>query len=405
MAKFTESDIDEMVFLAKKFKSYRKAAKEFGCSYQTISDRCHQRGFHLPSTHDIAAKKKKKIVDGVTFFWCEKTGYRGTVNGQRISLADYCHQKKFGFQKPKGANLWFKDGNRENYELDNLEFVTSSEYWQRKKISTIKTKNSRDNNLTMLKNLMEFKKNATLTEIDRNFFKGFIDFLTAKGLSTNTIRLYGILLKARMHEAYIDGKVVKRQDFFGIVPKKKPNEIHFLTLEELQTLFATPAPDKVKFPFMFCCFTGLRFSDVKTLKWEDIDNGIIVKRMEKTGEIVRIPLSENALRFMPKRGAKANLVFDLGPLNTFSRKLKEWANEAGITKNIHFHMSRHSFATLALSNGADLYTVSKLLGHREVTTTQVYAKVLDEGRKKAVDAIPDLLTEHNQLTPANQETL
>ena len=131
MTKFTESDIDEMVFLAKKFKSYRKAAKEFGCSYQTISDRCHQRGFHLPSTHDIAKKKKKKIVDGVTFFWCEKTGYRGTVNGKRISLADYCYQKKFGVPKPKGTNIWFMDGNRENYELENLEFVTSSEYWQR----------------------------------------------------------------------------------------------------------------------------------------------------------------------------------------------------------------------------------------------------------------------------------
>ena len=304
--------------------------------------------------------------------------------------------------------------NRRIRDLDSGELgirlpekikVTLAEDWLRKKISTIKAKNSRDNNLTMLKNLLEFKKNVTLTEIDRNFFKGFIDFLTTKGLSTNTIRLYGILLKARMHEAYIDGKIVKRQDFFGIIPKKKPNEIHFLTLEELQTLFATNAPEKIKNPFMFCCFTGLRFSDLKALKWEDIDNGIIVKRMKKTGEIVRIPLSENALRFMPKRGAKANLVFDLGPLNTFSRKLKEWANEAGITKNIHFHMSRHSFATLALSNGADLYTVSKLLGHREVTTTQVYAKVLDEGRKKAVDAIPDLLTEHNQLTPANQETL
>lgn len=81
--------------------------------------------------HDIAAKKKKKIIDGVTFFWCEKIGYRGTVNGKRISLADYCYQKKFGVPKPKGANIWFRDGNRENYELENLEFVTSSEYWQR----------------------------------------------------------------------------------------------------------------------------------------------------------------------------------------------------------------------------------------------------------------------------------
>lgn len=55
--------------------------------------------------HDIAAKKKKKIIDGVTFFWCEKIGYRGTVNGKRISLADYCYQKKFGVQKPKGTNI------------------------------------------------------------------------------------------------------------------------------------------------------------------------------------------------------------------------------------------------------------------------------------------------------------
>ena len=131
MRNFTESQIDEMVFLAKKFRSYSKAAKEFGCSYQTIADRCHKRGFHLPSTHDIAAKKKKKVVDGVTFFWCEKIGYRGTVNGKRISLADYCYQKKFGVPKPTGTNIWFMDGNRENYELENLEFVTSSEYMKR----------------------------------------------------------------------------------------------------------------------------------------------------------------------------------------------------------------------------------------------------------------------------------
>ena len=73
-----------------------------------------------------------------------------------------------------------------------------------------------------------------------------------------------------------------------------------------------------------------------------------------------------------------------------NRKIREWAKAAGITKRISFHVARHTFATLALGNGADLFTVSKLLGHTKITTTQIYAKVLDEGRKKAVDAIPDI---------------
>lgn len=93
---------------------------------------------------------------------------------------------------------------------------------------------------------------------------------------------------------------------------------------------------------------------------------------------------------MPPRNGRNGKIFEVGPLNTLTRLLKTWAHDAAIQKNVHFHMARHSFATIALANGADLYTVSKLLGHKEVTTTQIYAKVLDEGRKKAVDSIPDI---------------
>lgn len=127
-SKFTEDDIDEMVFLAKKFNSYRKAALEFGCSYQTVADRCHKRGVHIAGPHEICKKKKQLVVDGHTFYWIDKGYYRGSVNGERIMLADYRYRQMFGTQKPKGTVIMFKDGNRDNYAIENLYFITTSEY-------------------------------------------------------------------------------------------------------------------------------------------------------------------------------------------------------------------------------------------------------------------------------------
>lgn len=126
--KFTEEDIDEMVFLAKKFGSYRKAALEFGCSYQTVADRCHKRGVHIAGPHELCKRKKQLVIDGHTFYWIDKGYYRGSVNGERIMLADYRYRQMFGTQKPKGFVIMFKDGNNDNYAIDNLYFISTSEY-------------------------------------------------------------------------------------------------------------------------------------------------------------------------------------------------------------------------------------------------------------------------------------
>lgn len=164
-----------------------------------------------------------------------------------------------------------------------------------------------------------------------------------------------------------------------------------MNIEEIAT---KKALESIKTPFLFCCFTGLRISDVRNLKWSDIEDNVIKIRMQKTKEIVRVPLSENARMFLPKTKTEGP-IFNLPKNQTFiEEKLRKWANDAGVRKRLHFHVSRHTFATLALSSGADLYTVSKLLGHRNVTTTQVYATVLDQGRKKAVDSIPRILVEN-----------
>ena len=250
--------------------------------------------------------------------------------------------------------------------------------------------NSMHGNMAVANDINAISKGITLAEIDRSFFQRYADYIIQKGNSTNSIRQKLGILRARLHNAMNEGLIESLPDISGIAPKQVKTEIDYLTIDELRAMLATEAPENIKKPFLFCCFTGLRISDVKKLKWSDIDNNVIKIRMQKTKEFVRVPLSENAKMFLPDRKSDGQ-IFNLPINQTFiESKLRRWANDAGVKKNLHFHVSRHTFATLALSSGADIYTVSKLLGHANVTTTQVYATVLDEGRKKAVDSIPPL---------------
>lgn len=337
---------------------------------------CKGGGYSLHLDYRIGGKRVREFLK--LYIVPAKTAEDKIKNSETIRLATEIKNRRI---------LELASGELKVESPKKNSNIVAVDYFQ-KKIKSIKTKNSRENNECMINAFKAFRKNAILSEIDREFYKNFIDFLLyEKKLAINSARLYATLLKARLHEAYIDGMIAKMPDLYGIMPKKESTDIDFLTLEELKMLVETEAPDHIKKPFLFCCFTGLRFSDVKSLKWENIENDTIILRMKKTKEIVRIPLSKNAKRLMPKSQEKGT-VFKTISLQGTSNGLKEWAAKAGIKKNLHFHVSRHTFGTLTLDNGADIYTVSKLLGHKSIATTQIYAKVLDEGRKKAVDAIP-----------------
>ena len=171
-------------------------------------------------------------------------------------------------------------------------------------------------------------------------------------------------------------------------PKARAPERDYLTLDELRIMDNTPYNNDVKRAFLFSCFTGFRISDIRTLTWGMIGNGIIKKEMVKTKEIICQPLSANALKYLPERRDDNSLVFKL-PANV-NPCIKLWAKKAGISKHISFHVSRHTFATLELTYGADLYTVSKLLGHKNIQTTQIYAKIVDRKKAEAVNLIPDI---------------
>jgi len=181
-------------------------------------------------------------------------------------------------------------------------------------------------------------------------------------------------------------------------PKMKTTERTYLTKEELKSLLDTQCSrDDVRRLFLFGCFTGLRYSDILGLKWGDIieanGNYYYNLTMKKTQGVINNMISSQALLFMPERETKKDdeKVFNITCRDcTIGRVLKNWAKSAGIKKNVTFHTSRHTFATIILAEGASLYTVKELLGHKSITSTQVYAKVIDKTKDDAIKLLDNI---------------
>lgn len=236
-----------------------------------------------------------------------------------------------------------------------------------------------------------------LTQIDTKDIKQFIKKLRQEGKKENTVVQHIEVLNAMFNEAerreLIDKNPVRMMDRQD-KPHKEESSREYLSVEELKRMMATKSRSAVVDAFLFACFTGLRFSDVKSLKWQEIreENGqrTIVKTMQKTGGEVRVPISDEAWDIIAHKRRTENVFDRLGSESGMNMALKAWANRAGVTKNVSFHVSRHTFATLSLEAGADLYTVSKLLGHTEIGTTQIYAKIVDKKRQEAVNKLAGL---------------
>ena len=176
--------------------------------------------------------------------------------------------------------------------------------------------------------------------------------------------------------------------------KKPESQRQFLTIEELKKMTDTECSNPlVKQAYLFSCYCGLRMSDIYSLKWKDvrINDGryLLSVVMKKTSTPVYIPLSNNALKWLPERSDEESTpVFSgLPSLPTINRILKDWAKTAGIDKHITYHTSRHTFGTLMMTVGADLYTTCKLMGHSDVRTTQIYAKIVDSKKIEAVNLV------------------
>lgn len=246
--------------------------------------------------------------------------------------------------------------------------------------------------------------NKKLASVDKRFIQNFIDYLDRCGIrgSSSSVILarLGNILNRAVRSGLIDknpAAMLDKEDR----PRLDVREREYLSIDELRQLeaaaIANPRYAVVANAFLFACFTGLRYSDISRLCRRHIvespDGGYEIHlRQQKTQSRIVVPLSENAMRFLPSgRHTAFDKVFKrLNSNAQMNVKLKKLVEAAGICKPISFHCARHTYATMLLTYGADLYTVSKLLGHSNIATTQIYAKLVDQKRREAVELIPAL---------------
>ena len=253
-------------------------------------------------------------------------------------------------------------------------------------------------------------KTVTLADVDRDFCRGFAEYLAwarnrqGGKLSQNSRFLYFSKFSAALNAAVKAGHLQSNPANLldkAERPHLRQSERSYLTKEQLQRLIDTPNTHSncdIAKAFLFSCFCGLRWSDISTLVWGDIrSHGSclqIEKRMVKTHEMLYLPLSNEAAFFLPQRSIKgpSDLVFNLRSYTSASIAIKKWLSDAGISGSVTFHSARHTFATLLLTQKQDLYTVSKLLGHKSIRVTQLYADVIDRKKQEAMNSLSGIFS-------------
>lgn len=288
---------------------------------------------------------------------------------------------------------------RERGELSFIEYF--------KELAAKRSKSNYDNWISAQHYLEKFTKgNLKFADLNEKFCNDFRDFLLTTStnksmksdksvkvkLSQNSAVSYFNKVKAALKQAFKDGYL--QVDLNGKIKsiKQAETQIQFLTLDELNILAKTDCSNPLlKRAALFSALTGMAFKEIQNLVWSEIQfskeyGHYIPHKRQKTGGNNYLPISSQAFNLLGERKASHERVFD--GLNDRDRyyHFHLWLAKAGV-KDINFHGLRHSYATIQLSLGTDLYTVSKLLDHKNIRTTQVYAKVVNQTKREAADKL------------------
>lgn len=240
-----------------------------------------------------------------------------------------------------------------------------------------------------------------LYNINHEFISNFEFFIkTEKNCAQNATVKYLKNLKKIIILA-LTNKWMTDNPFSGIRFKQTQSNREFLSEEELHIImekkFKIPRLEIVRDIFVFCCLSGLAFTDIKHLRPEHITKGPngenwIRKPREKTNNMCHIPLLDIPALIVEKYKnnpicVQKNMVLPVPCNQRMNSYLKEIADLCGITKKLTTHVARHTFACIALANKVSMETIARMLGHSDIRTTKIYAKVLDTTVSKEMEVM------------------
>jgi integrase len=365
----------------------------------------------------IFLRSRQQTKKGKTSLYLELyKGTKTTEDGKIVPDREYEYLDLFLIPKPKNPidrqhnkeQLALANSIRAKRELEIKEgkhgftpsFKSKANFIEYFEFQANRKNGERQNWLSALKVLKEYAgENVPFNSIDKKFCEGFKNFLNEKHnklkkpFSMNTKRGYFKKFRTALN-ASVKEEIIQRSPADGIPGFGMPDsKREYLTIDQVRVLYSTHCEnDLLKRAFLFSCLTGIRFSDIKVLKWGNLENNNgnwrVNFRQRKTMGMEYLDINSEAYGLCGERSDQSNIFYGVKNDSRWNQALREWCASAGITKHITFHSGRHTHAVMQLTVGTDLYTVSKLLGHRDVRTTQIYAKIVDEKKREAVNKIP-----------------
>lgn len=354
--------------------------------------------FYPPIPHPKTGKPTRREFLGKYIIEKPRTAFDKKNNTEALFIAEQVRAKR--------ENELYKEEIYTSHEKESLRLLELGdhnfvEYFE--KLKEARSGTNYGNWGAAYKYLLAFTggelKFKDINTVVMEEFKSYL--LTTKSVKSEKVKLsqnsavsYFNKVKASLKKAYSEGYL--RTDINSKVKSIKTEETrrNYLTIEELNKLIKTPCRNKqMKSVALLSALTGLRFSDIKKLTWgevEEVDGkGYFLNYIQKkTKSVENQPISEQAYNLLGERKEADKAVFEGLKYSAYNNKdLYLWIESAGIQKDITFHCFRHTYATLQLFSGTDLYTVSKMLGHKDLKTTQIYAKIVDHTKRETVNKI------------------
>jgi site-specific recombinase XerD len=357
--------------------------------------------------------REKKLLHGKRGLYLDF--YPPVIDPETLKPTRREHLKLYIFERPKTETQ--RDHNKETKLLgENIRAQRQLEL-QAGAYGFVATRNRNKDFIAFLKEIRDSKKHESESNyyhwnsmmihfrkfagesvkfraITENLCRDFKEHLRYKaGLSQNSAAGYFDAFKSAVRQAFEKRLLAHNpsKKVKGIEAEETQRE--YLTLSELQSLAKTPLePEDIRRAALFSSLTGLRLSDIQKLIWSEIqhsaEQGYYIRfRQKKTKGAETQPISKEAFELLGERGTQDEQIFPALAKWRVHYYLPRWVAAAGIERSITFHSFRHTYATLQLTFGTDIYPISKMLGHKHVQTTQIYTKIIDQKKREAASRI------------------